>query len=657
MVKKIIEASDLSREIFRHPKVVNNFSNLLEKDDFVALKNALLLNLKHKHHDEILSNSLNIIYRISHQNKYPLYREMRPLFNLAASRSGPDSIKNVSVFSAKIKKSQYSPKINKDLSAKYDVGYLVFIPVPYLDEYKKIGDRSPLDIVEIYLKAASKKNTIRILLALNIKNNVFSTKEKSISLKQKVSKAADYWNKLFHKKNYSAWVEPVIWGFDDYESELIREFLSLPKSLGRHAVMSFPYATARSYLLQTDSCNVMQQELSLACKTVYYLTGDADIVALNLNKKTESMLGLASKYLTGLNYSPVRYGGNTVFSNDDIYLNLKKLSCSSTDYIKSILMTQLCHCVDFSFRKIMFDADRYLAYFSEIGTFIRSDFLSKDNLYNNMPLLNSLNSSNTTVMNDGGDLMCMITRMMRSQHLQSHQHFQSNRSGAVVTSSRHELVNVLSHKSSSFDLADMKAQFCSLKNMQLTPSQMNSRFNNAGYNSQKYSLHDFISGLDLKQLPFAVYFLTRESAPKGGLDKSRINDSYHVASNVDLSAYKPQKRSCLDFMSRFNDVAERPSDNLHVVNEVKVDGLVTNPDNNKFKLMNGSLIKLFQQVEVLLRWAFAEGSSIMRKDFKVKSGFLSSVNSEELKAIIKSNAISKEVESSFSNMVSVNLII
>lgn len=255
---------------------------------------------------------------------------------------------------------------------------------------------------------------------------------------------------------------------------------------------------------------------------------------------TDSVLKEAALYLSASKNKLVRFGGVNKFSSHEILYHISKFGLSDANKIKSVLFTHLCHSLDFAFRAILDEADPLLAYYSEINTFISEDFLNGDYLYNDKPIKESLCNSISTVNNDGGDFMCMLTRAIRTNHLSVRQVFYAASDYPVVTSSRHELVVVANRSVKdktklfknmkkkqclfslhNFGIDSLKDIFSSLKNMQLTPSQINSRFQNAGYNTSGNSFHDFILSYSTKCFPFVIYFLTRESVPKDSIKKKK----------------------------------------------------------------------------------------------------------------------------------------
>jgi hypothetical protein len=175
----------------------------------------------------------------------------------------------------------------------------------------------------------------------------------------------------------------------------------------------------------------------------------------------------------------------------------------------------------------------HLPYYSEIHTYIRADVLSEDKVYMHSSPTEKRRRNQSVIANDGGDYMPHVTRVLRAQKAQV-QLLRVTEKSALQTASRHELVAVVGCEGSeespskrrgkfnhiqvlireSYTLYNVKEVFLGLKNMQLTPSQLNQRFLQAGLLATGVTFHQLIQRIDMATYPFCVFFLTRDNAPK-----------------------------------------------------------------------------------------------------------------------------------------------
>ncbi|MEE3002857.1 MAG: hypothetical protein VX335_00725 [Pseudomonadota bacterium] len=542
---------------------------------------------------------------------------------------------------------------------KYSVGYIVAIPVPLLSIYSFGGDRDPLTIVNEYVRAAAAlddrfsshlsqeevikmaRPRLRVIIALNLKNDVFLPNQNEVMLKYKLYRHAEKINRYLQKHDYPAWVLPVLWGLESDslgDSDLRREYLGLGEVSSKHINLPFPFASMRSHMLLSAECSHMLSSLKKSNKLVYYVTGDADYVSLFHGDSGISVLKAGEKLVSSSSSILTRFGGNNSFSCAEIVLQLKSLGVEGIDYARSVLLTQLCHSLDFAGRKLLAELDNSLAYFSETNTYIEHSLLSPDKKYCEKNPLDKLSNKSDTVNNDGGDLMSQITRIIRSQGKNESQFFQSDLESALVTSSRHELVVVmnsaakkdvclsaqfssvqfLSMNSLSFD--KFKQILGKLKNMQLTPSQLNSRFSNAGFNDSHDSMHKFLLGMSTRYVPYVIFFLTRSFVPKDEkstkICRSRISTSLARCSNIDRQFKLPSRKKFSKFLAKILSLQES-TDIASVSFPVAQQGVSKSSFAKKFKERSVELVKLINKFESLLRGGWFYAKSISSSDLKI----------------------------------------
>lgn len=226
----------------------------------------------------------------------------------------------------------------------------------------------------------------------------------------------------------------------------------------------------------------------------------------------------------------------------------------------SVLMTQLYHWLDFFAREDLAATSVHLPYYSEIHTYIRADRLSADKVYAHSSPIGKMRSDDPVIVNDGGDYMPHITRVLRAQKADN-QLLRVAENAALQTASRHELVAVINSdgagespskyhgkfhyiqliNAKSYNWYDIKSIMAGLKNMQMTPSQLNQRFLHSGLLSAGVSFHHIMLHIDVAIYPLCVFFLTRDMVPKNTVATAnglqRIQDAHQY-----LLAFIQKKR-------------------------------------------------------------------------------------------------------------------
>jgi len=443
-------------------------------------------------------------------------------------------------------------------NAADSIGYLVFIPVPWRDTYQVGGDRDPLSLIEAYIWAAAPldplydadnygwsdavqfaQKKIRIILALNRQNDPYDLSMRTASVQHHMQQSADALNVICRRMDVPATVLPMVWGLVGNEklpdnvdyTDMLRSYLSCIPERKKRIALPFPFATVRAAMLESAVCARMLSSLYGLHKTVYYVSGDADLVSFN--QPGIAPLAYMEARLLRCKERPARAGGGVGFANDDIAYQLQRLAIDHIHMGASVLMTQLCHWVDFYAREDLAKLSVHLPYYSEIHTYIRADVLSEDKVYTHSSPIGRMRSDNPVIANDGGDYMPHITRVLRAQKEQV-QVLRVAEESALQTAARHELVAVVGSDSlvpgsgglrgkfnyiqyligESFNLYSIKSVLIGLKNMQLTPSQLNRRFLHSGLLSTNITFHHIMQYIDVSTYPFCVFFLTRDSVPK-----------------------------------------------------------------------------------------------------------------------------------------------
>ncbi|MBT4885476.1 MAG: hypothetical protein HON55_04935 [Legionellales bacterium] len=564
--------------VFVSPVIVKNLLSYLGRSDSKELK----LFIDDGSFSKFVKFSMKVSYLSLYNKDESNYKLVRDFFCLYSSRLDSCSyVRNISIHPC-------SDLVGASSAFNYEtldcsrlkrgggVGYVVFIPVPLQDEYSFGGDRDPITIIESYVWAVAcldpdygsdgysfsdavifSKSNLRIIIALNYKNDIFNTGARTHVLGLKVARYSYRLNNCLNSLGIGAVVLPVLWGVYDIEfgvlgvdySDIIRQYLSLVGFSKKHVEMPFPFASVRTYMLDSYCCKTMVKELKQLNAGAYYVTGDADLVSLFSPGYKDSVFKHISKKILANNYSLLRLGGGVMYDNGEIYYHIKSLGLAGARVASSVLLTQLFHVVDFVARYLLSGFDQSLAYFSEINTCINVDVFAPDNLYCASPPTQKMKNDNAVIINDGGDFMSHITRILRSKKGKGKQLFLFGKKFSKVTSSRHEIVVITAAASDESSSVSSSSQFSSiqvvsdscltpfkikgvfsrLKNMQLTPSQMNSRFSNAGMSDLPSLFHESLLEVSVRYAPFLIYFLTRKGVPKNVNESEKCQERINAA--------------------------------------------------------------------------------------------------------------------------------
>jgi hypothetical protein len=664
-------ASDLFNAVFLSPRAVENLLLYLGCVDSKSLR----LIIGYGSFSKFVKFCMKVSYLSLYNAAACNYKLVRDFFCLYSSRLDSCSyVRNISVdpcfdlvgnnFSF-----NYLPFDCSSLKKGEGVGYLAFIPVPMQDDYYFGGDRDPLTIIESYIWAVAcldpnfnsenysfsdavlfSKSNLRVVIALNYKNDIFNLDARTCVLGRRLVRQSCRINTYLNNIGVGAVVLPVLWGvcdsnFNDLRldySDTIRQYLSMVGFSKKHVEMPFPFASVRTYMLDSYSCRKMVKDLKILNINTYYVTGDADLVSLFPAGYKDSIFKYINKKILESNYDLLRVGGGAMYDSCEIYYHIKSLNVSTARLASSVLLTQLFHVVDFVARSLLSGFDQSLAYFSEINTFINTDVFSSDNLYCSSPPTQKMKNDNAVIINDGGDFMSHITRMLRAKKGKDRQLFLFGKKFSQVTSSRHEIVIVaeddsaesLSVSSSSqfssiqvvgatsLGPCKIKGVFSRLKNMQLTPSQLNSRLSNASVSDLPSSFHESLMFVSVSYAPFLIFFLTRRCVPKNNIEsqkcKERINESLSCVQEVlkgfvssEKHTFKAVEKRIMSFAKSPNKILRESSQNLVASAEVG------RFEKMGFKFNVKKFISLCTRLESLLRWFWKRLYEVVLVDDKL----------------------------------------
>lgn len=552
---------------------------------------------------------------------------------------------------------------------KSDIGFLVSIPVPYHDNYIRGFDRHPVTLIRKYVKAictldpeytqdkyteeeiiAFTRRRVRIIIGLNIKDNHFLLDQKTGWLRQKVWKFARYLNNYLSKLRYPAWVIPTLWGIDNdsgqelyFDSSQVNWLNSRADKLRGHlrqvrvpkssTSMSFPFASIRSFLIESTVCQTMLDELSTLNTKVYYLTGDADLISLKPINRNTSVFNLVCETI---NKSPaicyMRLGGAYGFENEDIAQHILSTFKILPELFlaKSVLMTQLLRSLDIATRRIMAQIDAALAYYSEVHTYTTSEVFDQEGKHfkrkgsdrspdtQNSPITKTARNSKL----DEPDITAHVTRTIiqpknwLTASRDRNQTFIAKRSTQLLTSSRHDLVVIrpASSKMSStkhvqvidevLSTEVLREMIAAQHNTQLTASQLNSRFREAGYGPNGF--HESVALLPMIRLPFVIYFLTESNSKNKETkekNKKRIREAKEETTRHAISsAGVPATATFLAIYQKLIEISETPEILLAKEPDIDITAM-RSIGTQRLNTHRKAILKAFFQFEYLLRWA------------------------------------------------------
>ena len=608
------------------------------------------------------------------------YKAVQKLFSLFPERSAGVTPCNYAIFRAgdQAYKKELIAKtqLRDNKQSKATFGFLITIPVPYLENknnYNKPGyDRDPLTLIRKYIKAINALNPeieltklkgkslsgkainfaherIRILIGLNIKDNHYSYDKRTSEVRQKVLGYATKLNESIVEHKYPAWVIPLVWGIDYEDGEelyfnskgvdwlnsradKLRAYLSRINDMPHNPVsMKFPFASARSFLIECKESKQMLEELKCTNEQVYYKTSDSDLISLRTKDKKTSVF---TEITGAIEKQPrkflVRGGGAHGFKNTDIENNIKmQANLNKTSLAQSILLTQLLRSLDNATRKLTANIDSTLPYYSECHTYLTSALFSDTKFIHH-----GKNSSSKTYQ-------CKLTQKLRNSHLafpditpqltieigqasnwldeelrehKDQQCFLSTRSAQLLTSSRHDLALVFNETDeipeellpttqsvNNNDLLNFNTLINLLDkqhNMQLRASQLNSRFREAGYGNRHF--HDIVSYvLPDNQCPYVVAALSENKSDKHCMDAiNSITEQCQTETSLPLLNSFDEVYQAIINISEYpeliigNTNTDQPLPEKWATNS---QGL----DRHEEKSLNS-----FRQLDNLLKWAY-----------------------------------------------------
>jgi|GEM_PF-5709054 len=379
-------------------------------------------------------------------------------------------------------------------SPKETIGFAIEIPLPYKPnhEYRVGADRSPLVLTRKYIKAVNtlRKNFhyvrgegitpedlgfanqyMQLVFVLNSK----TTKEASKQDYVKILRHAEYYNDLFSKLGYPAYVEVNLW-----ESEKDRFRPRMVRAL--------------SLYVDGEPRKRIEKLASKHTKT-FLLIADADLVSLHPeNNKSVSIFNSIKKRYEKEHgssiYPPriIRLLGGYRFNLDEIWKNIRAPEQKKPDVeqTKKILLTYLFNQVDMAARSILSLVHPNLPYYAEPNSAYDWQFFNSTMVSDAML---------TEATRDRGSDYCwiinkLIAKQIHDGNLEGLQHFSLGRKSRLATSSRHDLVDLrhfpkkrsIKSGTKAHGLRDAIVKATStgnLHNFQLRTGQLNERFKEA----------------------------------------------------------------------------------------------------------------------------------------------------------------------------------
>lgn len=618
---------------------------------------------------------------VAKENGLINFNEIKKRFSLYPKRSSGKKSANLGVYS--LDSQRYRLLSLDSPQDKHPTGFMVTIPVPYLSTYTKGQDRHPVTIIKKYLKAIFRLNKdfetlseeqlldyarqrIRILIGLNVKDDHYDPKQKTATLRREVLLFSRQINKELRRNQYPAWVVPILWGLDaengqelyhdagkvnwlNSHVDKVRGHIKHTKVDARATALLFPFASVRSFLIESRTCQTMLSELEQSNTAVYHVTGDADVISLHPEGKNSSIFTrIAGAIESAPETHLIRLGGAYGFANDDIaqHVQLHAKSLNANYLAKSILMTQLLHCLDIATRKIFAMIDPALAYYSEIHTYTASavfdqkgeKFKRKGRRVSDAPLTETARNS---FINEP-DFTAHVSKAIiqdknwRTNAKPRRQMFVADRAAQLLTSARHDIIIIKPAKlhiettkhvqvlnAGKPSMEALQGAIAGQHNNQLSASQLNSRFREAGYGDNAF--HEALNLLRVNRFPFVVFFLTdralrtKRKEARGDKNSDRIAAAKKEISLTALcSAGFPERLTFDAIYHALLQISAVPESLLTVIPNMDIVAMRSIGASNKFSIHRKAVIKAFFQIEYLLRWVLAMSEKISRLDEEYK---------------------------------------
>jgi hypothetical protein len=491
------------------------------------------------------------------------------------------------------------------------INFLIMIPVPFRLNYVLGMDRSPLDLVELYLQGinalngASKKlnlefinQRVRIILLLNAYDDHFNNSMSTDKLQRSLVARVNCLNRLMRQRKYPAYVISTLWGLESKSSvsvaDCVREYLSFIKLPSIVVSPSFPFAKIRLHIFNSKVAKAMYNELG---GSVYMLTADADAVSLNIT----GSIGLFEGILQQLRLPnpPLRMGGGYGFLDHNIKVCIRCIAPLLDEYSikQSLLMTQLLQGVDAITRKWLFELDPLLAYMSEANTFYEGEFV-----------LNSLISQLEKSCSRGPDIGPIAVSVLRRLPVSGRpkQKYCWQPGTVLQSSARNDVVLVVDKDNFNLEscnqvkpqilnkdeltMVGLRKVLRGLHNHQCTPGQMSSRFANAGWGR---CFHDVMDKLPISKFPHVVYLFTQNRTARKHRRVLAKEAMVEVGSKVTCSHEYSVLRSAIRGMVKHSNKWRSKS---------QYDLQKGDLPSNKFKSKKSEFLGLMSSFETFLRW-------------------------------------------------------
>ncbi|MGC6404008.1 MAG: hypothetical protein ACON5A_02025 [Candidatus Comchoanobacterales bacterium] len=415
------------------------------------------------------------------------------------------------------------------------------IPFPY-----RKGLGTDLTAKAWLLKYIEALNTIdeslhvSFIIGLNLKDDIASDDHDFKVMQIRMMQEANRLVMFAKKQALNIYVIPFIWGLMPLKgitlAQKVRSY-----NMKIHCHMRFPFSNARGLLLGHPLTQQVLSEMKKISRNTWHLFSDADVINIK-----DHLTECVEKILTSKK-PMARMGSGYCFHAEEIQAILKmtRPELSSLDLERSWLLTELMRSMDNYARYVLAELDGALGYFSEPTLAI--------NLNSPIPTMDDL-ISRLQRRSSGTDISQTLVKLSTPYHYRNkgiirrhqavllHPKLQVSARHDMVAISKKKLVwpeHINGQRIRRLSLDRFRRLMSNQANHQLTPSQISSRWRQAGWGQDNF--YRLMALLPTDQFPFVCYFLSPRQK-----NHDLFNDQYF--DNI-RSFIEKQSLSSMDYKS------------------------------------------------------------------------------------------------------------
>ena len=406
--------------------------------------------------------------------------------------------------------SQNIPPARQQRRKTFQLGLIVHVLIPFPYRSGLGADHTATSWLTMYMAGLNHTNQSILpafVIGLNMKDDFtltqFEYHRKQIEMLKEAKKIIAF----AKEKNIQVLVLPMIWGLKPL---LPMGVASLVRSLIDQFTchLRFPFGKARALLLQHDWVRMQHKEMTKSCRRTWHLCSDADVLEVDHYLKQ-----CIDRIIKGRR-SLCRLGGGYAFQEAEIrnILNAIKPTLTFDVVQQSLLLTLLLRRMDNLTRQVLAGLHVALSYFAEPTLSF--------NYAAEIPTLDHL----TQRLNKGRDVIDISQAFVRETTLFQHQKYGVLRAHEAqylegqkcVVSSRKEQVvrrrsvqwpkGIQGQTIDSLSLESFRLLLANQSNHQLTPSQISSRWRQAGWGQDNF--YRMVAQLPKQHFSFVCYFLS-----------------------------------------------------------------------------------------------------------------------------------------------------